>query len=71
MITETQYNYYIQFRQVIELFTNTGQYVGGCDSLFEFMRVPQSNRGCHSCLAMALIEASNAIKEYESNLQSM
>lgn len=68
MITKDQYDYYIQFRDVINLFQNTGQYVGGCDNLFNFMNVPKENRGCKSCLAAALIEAYNGIKTYESSM---
>lgn len=67
MINKEQYEKYIQYRQVIELFAKTGEYVGGCDSLFEYMKV----EGCTSCKAAALIEAKQQIDIYERNLQSL
>lgn len=69
MITKEEYDYFNQYRGVIDLFMKTGQYVGGCDSLFDYKKV--ANKGCATCLSQALIEVNNAIQEYERSMQGM
>lgn len=65
MISKEEYDYFNQYRGVINLFIQTGQYVGGCDALFDYKKVV--NKGCATCLAQALIEVNNAINDYERN----
>ncbi len=71
MLTKEQYEYYNRFRDVIELFNKTGQYVGGCNDLFVFMNLPKENLNCDNCKAAALIEAKQFIDEYERNMSSV
>lgn len=66
MITKEQYDYYNRFRDVIELFNRSGQYVGGCNELLDFMQVP--DKQCPSCISAALIQAKQQIDEYERNM---
>jgi hypothetical protein len=60
------YNKLLPYKPIIDLFITSGVYSGGGDGLFEIMNV--TNRSCPSCLAAALIEANNIIKEHESHL---
>lgn len=63
MITEEQYNYYQQYRGVLDLFNKTGEYVGGCQDLFNYMNVTDIR--CQNCLSAALITAHTQLTEYE------
>lgn len=47
------------------LFGKTGEYVGGCDKLFESLN--PSERNCSGCKAARLLEVYNSIKQYELN----
>ena len=69
MITKEQYEYYQQYRGVLDLFQKTGEYVGGCQDLFSYMKV--TDLRCVNCLSSALITAHNQITEYERNLSSV
>ena len=66
MLSKEQYDYYKQFELVINLFQKTGEYVGGCEALFDYMKI--ADRSCSSCKAAALIEAYNGIQGYERNM---
>jgi hypothetical protein len=66
MITKEQYEYYQQFRAVLELFNKSGEYIGGCNDLFSYMKIEDTR--CPSCVGAALITAYTQIKQYESNL---
>jgi hypothetical protein len=65
MLTKEQYEYFNQFRDILNLFEKTGQYIGGCHPLFVKMGADTS---CPSCMSRTLLEAIGAIKEYERNM---
>lgn len=69
MITKETYEYYQQFRAVINLFVQTGEYVGGCDALFNYMKVEDLR--CAGCVGSALITANSQMLDYERNLSSV
>lgn len=61
-----QYEKYRPYRDVIMLFGKTGEYIGGCDSLF--VDLPYSLQSCVSCKAQRLLEVYRFMVQYESNL---
>lgn len=65
MIGKSEYDFIVQFKEVLELFIKTGEYVGGCDALFDYMSI--ADRGCATCKAQCLIESHAKMKHYEDN----
>lgn len=53
------------FRQIVEMFYNTGAYVGGADELFRMMG---TNTGCIDCKAADLLRAYEILKEHDRNM---
>lgn len=66
MISKETYDSYRPYRDVIMLFGKTGEYIGGCDKLFEDL--PIASRSCNSCKAQRLLEVYNFMIQYESNM---
>lgn len=69
-MTIEQYNKIAPYKEVVQLFAKCGEYVGGCDGLFQIMHKEHGmelNTGCQSCMSAMLIRANELINEYESN----
>lgn len=67
MLTAEEYNEIQQHRQAIDLFKNTGQWIGSTDlfSIYERITDAKVNRSCANCMAEAVISVYKLIKEYE------
>lgn len=64
-----EYEKYKPYRDIIFLFGKTGEYIGGCDSLF--VDLPESLRSCASCKAQKLLEVYNFMVNYEAENKSI
>lgn len=75
-MTKQQYEYCNNFRGIINLFVNSGEFIGGCDALFDYYK-DQFNLGnpvntrCPSCVGATLLDINQKLVNYERNLQSL
>jgi hypothetical protein len=70
MLTKEQYIFYNKYREILTLFVNTGQYVGGAGGLFDFIENQYGvkiDRGCSGCIAGFLKMAYKDLIKYEED----
>lgn len=71
MTLKEQYDKINPYKEVIQLFAKCGEYVGGCDGLFEFMAKEfnmDGNTRCPSCMSAMLLRANQVIEKYEQRI---
>jgi hypothetical protein len=64
----SKYVFLNKYRDILELFYNSGQYVGGADGLFDYYEKEHGqpiDRGCSGCVAGFLKFAYKELKELE------
>lgn len=71
MLTKEEYEYLNGFRQALNLFVTHGEYVGGCDAVFDWHDnrraegTPLIDRGCPGCKAGFLKLTHSLLIQYE------
>lgn len=69
MLTEQEYNFVNGFRDMLTLFHNHGEYVGGADKLIEFHENKYGekiDRGCPGCMTGFLNFSYSMLIQYEN-----
>ena len=65
MISKSEYEFIVQYKEILDLFARTGEYVGGADALFDHKKI--ADKGCATCKAQCLIETHAELRHYENN----
>ena len=71
MLTKEEYTYLNGFRPILDLFFNTGEYVGGADGVFDWHEKKYGqtiDRGCSGCKAGFLKLTRSLLIKYEENV---
>lgn len=70
MLDKETYDKIIPYKEVVQFFAKHGEYVGGADGLFEYLKSigHDYQPSCISCMAALLLTANRMINEYERNL---
>lgn len=68
MLTKEEYEYVNGFRGILNLFDQTGEYVGGAGSLIDWHEKKYGeriDRGCPGCMTGFLKFSLSMLKQYE------
>ena len=66
-MSEEQYNFVVQYKEILTFFNNHQTYVGGADVLFSKYLQP-NEMGCPACKSACMIQRYNELIEYERNM---